>query len=475
VILARFLARGELRQARRWTASILLLALAGGAALTAAQAARRTDTAFARMLSAGNASDAVVNADTFTFDPSKLAAQRAKGMKLLDEVDRLPMVVAHGRYGGSNVVLMKGDNVDDRISSDSAFGNVAYDTDIGRTISTLRLSEGRLARPDRADEIVVTPNVAQLTGWRAGSRVSNLREFEPDEFDENGQPLPDKGTSLSTRVVGIGEPPDDLLLPASTREPRVYLTPAFEQRFPNSVFYLTERVRLRHGRADLTALRQAVTRINRAAPGVGMSIAPTTEGLVQLNRANGPLVKGLWILAAVAAFVGILLAAQSLGRTFAARANDHAQLRAIGATRTQRFAAETTTLAIVALSAAVLAAVVGVLLSPLTPVGGARTVEPHTGFALNLGLSALAIATIFVGTVLAALPAVLRVASTRQLPGNIAPDNAHAARAPRTWSHAQGSVRRPPSGRGWHCNRVAARPRPLCAASWRASRSLWPP
>ncbi len=417
---ARFLARVDLRLARRWVASILLLALAGGAALTAAQAARRTDTAFTRALADARTSDAVVSADTFTYDPSKLAGQRAKGMKLLDAVDRLPMVVTHGRVGGANVVLMNGDKVDDRVSSDSAFGNVAYDTDVGRTISRLRLSAGRPARLDRADEIVVTANIAKLAGWHVGSRVTDLREFDPDEFDQNGQPSAHKGTRLSMRVVGIGERPDELLLRATEREPRIFLTPAFAQRFPDSVFYLGENVRLRHGRADLTALRRAVARINRAAPDVGLSIAPTAEGLAEVNRANGPLVKGLWILAALAALVGILLAAQSLGRSFSARANDHAQLRAIGATRPQRLTAEITTLAAVALVAAVLAAAIGWMLSPLTPIGAARATEPHSGFALNVALSALAIGAIFVGTVLAALPAVLRVASTRELPGNAA-------------------------------------------------------
>ena len=174
------------------------------------------------------------------------------------------------------------------------------------------------------------------------------------------------------RVVGIGELPDELLQPASEREARVFLTPAFRQRFPNSDFYLNEWVRLRRGHADLAALRQAVTRINRAAPEIDMPIAPTGDGLVKVNRANDPLVNGLWILAALAALVGILLAAQSLGRSFSARANDHAQLRAIGATRTQRFTAEITTLAAVALLAAVLAAVIGWLFSPLTPIGAAR-------------------------------------------------------------------------------------------------------
>ena len=419
--MTRFLARIDLRHARRWTASILLLALAGGAALTAAQAARRTDTAFARALADGHASDAVVNANTFTSDSTKSATLRAKGLKLLDAVDRLPMVVAHGRFGGANLFVVNDDKVDQRFVTGSAFGLVAYDTDIGRTISTLRLSRGRPARIDRADEITINSKTARISGWRVGTLVTNLREYDPNEFDpKTGFPLPHAGTRLTMRVVGIGELPDELLQPKSVREARIFLTPAFRQRFPHADFYLNEWVRLKRGHADLAALREAVTRINRAAPDIGMPVAPTGDGLVKVNRANVPLVRGLWILAALAALVGILLAAQSLGRSFAARAGDHAQLRALGASRSQRLLAEITTLAVVALLAAVLAAVIGWLFSPLGPIGVARDAEPHPGFALNVALSAAAIGAIFVGTVLAALPALLRVVFTRELPGNVA-------------------------------------------------------
>ncbi|MDQ1508170.1 MAG: putative transport system permease protein [Actinomycetota bacterium] len=421
--LTRFLARVDLRHARRWAASILLLALAGGAALTAAQAARRTDTAFTRALAAGHASDAVVNANTFTSDASQSAALRVKGLKLLDAVDRLPMVVAHGRFGGANLFVVNGDKVDQRFVTGSAFGLAAYDTRVGRTISTLRLSSGRLARPDRADEITINAKTARISGWRVGTLVTNLREYDPKEFDPaTALPRAHAGTHMSMRVVGIGELPEELLQRDSEREPRVFLTPAFRQRFPLSDFYLNEWVRLRHGHADLAALRQAVIRVNRAAPEIGMPVSPTGDLLAKVNRANDPLVQGLWILAVLAAVVGILLAAQSLGRSFSARANDHAQLRAIGATRTQRFMAEITTLAVVALLAAVLAVVIGWLLSPLGPIGVARDAEPHPGFVFDLGLSAAAIAAIFVGTVVAALAAILGVAFTRELPGNVATD-----------------------------------------------------
>ena len=77
--LTRFLARVDLRHARRWTASILLLALAGGAALTAAASGAPNRHRVHRALADGHASDAVVNANTFTYDASKSASLRGKG------------------------------------------------------------------------------------------------------------------------------------------------------------------------------------------------------------------------------------------------------------------------------------------------------------------------------------------------------------------------------------------------------------
>lgn len=60
--LTRVQLKSELRGGlRRWAGAILVLALAAAAALTAATGARRTDTAFSRALSSGEAADANVS------------------------------------------------------------------------------------------------------------------------------------------------------------------------------------------------------------------------------------------------------------------------------------------------------------------------------------------------------------------------------------------------------------------------------
>jgi hypothetical protein len=416
--LLRLRLRAERRAATRWVGAVLLLALAGGSALIAAQAARRTDTAFRRDLVAGRASDAVVNANAYGISQQRTHDLRAASIEMLDEIDRSPLVIAHGRFGGANLFRIRNGKLDQSLNTGSAFGLVAYDDRIGRTISIPRIYSGRLAAPARADEITISPKTAELTGWRVGTRVTDLREFEGKDLDpETGAPRLDRGVPLDLHVVGVVDIPEELLQPRSERVARVFLTPAFARRFPETVFYLNEWVRLRHGTSDLGALRATVDKVNRAHPEVAMPIAPTGQLLAKVNGANDPLVNGLWMLSVLFVLVGTLLGAQSLGRTLTARVDEHAQLRAVGATRGQRLTIEIATLAIVALTAAVLAALLAYLLSPLTPIGAARDAEPNPGFSLDLALSIAAIGVIFAGTMIAALPALRQVVTTNTLPG----------------------------------------------------------
>ncbi len=427
--LLRLRLRAERRSATRWIGAILLLTVAGSAALVAAQAARRTDTAFTRDLEHGNASDAVISANTTGETPKENDLRRAAGNRILDAVDRSPLVIAHGRFGGATVARVHNGKVDARLNRDSAFGLLPYDSRIGRTISRPHIDAGRLAEPGRADEVAITRETSALTGWHVGTRIDDLRVYDWAALDENGLPHPDRGTPVRVRVVGVVEFPEELLQAGSERQLRVYFTPAFARHYQPSIFYLTEWVRLRHGAADIPALRAAVARANRADPTIDMPIAVTSEQLAKVNRANDPLVNGLWILAGLFGLVGILLAAQSLGRSLAGRADTHAQLRALGATRRQRFSIEFVNLAAIALVAALFAAVLAYLLSPLTPIGDARDAEPHPGFTVNLALTLVAIAAAFLGTMIATLPALWRLVRTDALPGNTGRLDSHLRRS----------------------------------------------
>ena len=415
--LLRLRLRAERRRAARWISAILLLALAGGAALVSAQAARRTDTAFTRNLAAGNASDAVISANAAGYDQKQTDQLRASGLRILDALDRSPLIAEHGRYGGITLARVDHGKIDGRLNASSAFGLMALDDRVGRTMPNPRVYSGRLAAPDRADEITVTRETAKRLRLHVGSRVTDLRAYDWADLDEHGSPRVDRGDHLRLRVVGIVEFPEELLTTPSERELRVYLTPAFARTHMQAIFYVMDWVRLRHGGADVPALRAAAAKANRLDPTVQLPVAPTTEQLVKVNRANDPLVNGLWMLAALFGLVGVLLAAQSLGRSLSARADEHAQLRALGATRRQRLSMELATLAGLAVAAAAFAGALAFVFSPITPIGAARDAEPHPGFSVNLALTLAAIASIIAGTLVATLPALWRLVRATELPG----------------------------------------------------------
>jgi hypothetical protein len=94
--------RAERRRPRRWLGAVLLLALVGSASLIAAQAARRTDTAFNRALAVTQASDAVVNADTTGNTPKDTACGSVDVIRPSSGVFVLPTITNPASWSLAN-------------------------------------------------------------------------------------------------------------------------------------------------------------------------------------------------------------------------------------------------------------------------------------------------------------------------------------------------------------------------------------
>jgi putative ABC transport system permease protein len=405
--LARVQLKSELRgRFLGWAGPVIVLALAAAASLTAATGARRTDTAFARALSSANAADANVSVDAQQTGPDATQA--------LDALERSPLIAEHARYGGTLLAAVRNGQLDERYNSDSATGYLAYDDQAGVTISRLRVLHGRLASPERADEVVVNEAFARVAGAGVGDAITGLRVFGADDFDESGAPDPTKGTPIAVRIVGVVKPPEEALTPGAIR---IYATPALTRRFADSPFYYQEPIRLAHGPSDLRALSTTVDRLQNQFPKAEIFVSSNREGLIRANRAADPIANGLWIIAALAFVVGLLLAGQSFARVLAVRADDNALYRVVGATRAQRLRAELASVLLALAIAAGLAVVIAWALSPLTPVGAARAAEPHPGSTLNAGFALVTVVLLLVAGLLAVAPTALRVARSTALPG----------------------------------------------------------
>ena len=263
---------------------------------------------------------------------------------------------------------------------------------------------------------MVNAEWVRISGWRTGTSLPGMKLFQLSDLDANLNPDPDKGTPLSLHVVGVVSMPEEDIA-RGERVPRVLLTPAFAHRFPNAPYYYQDLLTLRHGASDVPKLNAAVAQVSARSPDAQLFISDNALGLRKAERANDPLVNVLWMFGALAAIVGLVLAAQSCAHAFQTHSDQHAHLRTLGATRAQRFSVEMLGAVGALALATALAVTAAWLLSPITPVGEARDAEPHAGFVFHTGVAfAAAFTFIVVGSLVVARSA-WKVASSTALPG----------------------------------------------------------
>ena len=398
--------RAELRG--RWRALLavgVLVGLAGGVTLAALAGARRTESAFGRLVAETEAWDLLVNPD--------LGTETA-----LDDADvkALPQVRDAARVDG----LFVGPGEPQSLAEVFEFGIVfSSDGRAGYEFGRPRLVHGRMPRRDRPHEVLVNPLMAEQQGWRVGDRVALVGFTAADvaELDARAAAgeatLEELGTEIRTgglgegftaTITGIGVMPDEILVDEGFEVGQMLIGPAFSRRHPDvGVAYWAEIVRLRRGAADLPEFRRAVEAL---VPDEAIAFQSAAATTTKVERAVRPSVGALTVFAVVIALTGVLVIGQALSRQTFLDAVDNDGLRALGATRAQLFA--TTMLGAVVVSAvgAAGAVVLAVAVSPLMPIGVARASEPDPGVAFDptvLTVGFLAIVTVVL--LLTAVPA----------------------------------------------------------------------
>ena len=350
---------------RRWSALavVLLIAVAGGAVLTAVAGARRTASAYPRMLEDSNTYDVLVN-------PSVTAD--------FDAIEALPQVEDAARVYGMFAVPSGPDGGPDfsnpllPVASDGRWGY-----DVGRPVNL----EGRLPRRDRADEVAISTPGAETLGIAVGDRLPVLafagEEAPPEEIDAH--------------VVGVGLFPMDALQEEGDRltSPVVLFTPAFRTEFGGPAATFTAlTASLRGGpeeRSDFAAAAQSLTEGQ-------LFLQFQAETADKAQRSLRPYVASLALFAAATAVASVLVVGQALTRHLLADASSIPTLLAMGMTRGQLIGGTVLHAAVLG-SAGVLGAVVlAVALSPVLPVGPARDVDPDVGLHADAAVLGLGVA-----------------------------------------------------------------------------------
>jgi len=371
-------ARAELRAGRRsWLALALLLGMCGGVVIAASAGARRTASAFPRLLEATDAFDVLVNPNDGHMD--------------FDAVERLPHVARSAR-GAGVAVLPTGPDGQPDVSGERFNFFASLDGVLGYTVDRPRIVAGRMPRRDRADEVLVDERSASDEGLELGSTLAvvTFSEAETMAFEGGGGPPP-PGTPVRLVVVGIGTYPKDIPVAEGDRLRPTYLSPAIVGAYRPGRGYEATLVELHRGADDVAAFVDAA---QRADGDEQVFYQARPELVAKAQRAVRPYWGALALFAVVGGLATMLIVGQALARQQFLDSTDYPTLAALGMTRGQLVAEAVVRVAAVGVVAATAATAVALALSPLAPIGLARQAEPDPGFwvdgrALGLGLLAI--------------------------------------------------------------------------------------
>jgi hypothetical protein len=389
----------------------LLIGLTGGVAMASIEAGRRTQSSYPTFLASTNPSDLTVGVFTGTgFPGPDLTAKIAHlaGVKRVVTLIGVPFfpVAANGaiRVDAAAQLSMLG-------SLDGML------TDQDRVTAV----HGRLADPNRANEIVMDAAAAQILGVHVGQVVPF------GLYTAAQRNLPGFGTrsvvprlEVRARLVGIVALNTELVQDDIDRTYGVVVaTPALIREAATVVPRATPTLyglQLDHHGSDVPAVEQEVFRL--VPRGLNVEFHVTSRVVTEVELAVKPESVALGGFGAIAAAVCLVLGAQAISRQVRFGDEERQVVRALGAGPAAAAGDGLLGLLGGVFLGSLLAVGVGVGLSPLSPLGPVRPVYPGLGVAfdwtvLGVGLAVLVGVLWAMGLVLSYRAAPHRVVLTR--------------------------------------------------------------
>jgi hypothetical protein len=352
------------RRWRSWLVMAALIALVGGLVLSAAEAGRRTASAFPGFVAA-HGFDAAVYSKQPLLTLSKL----------------FPAVVS------STELVALADTAQPLCSCTHEINNSDFYVEIavpgGPT--PFKLVSGHFPDPSAPDQVLASFTLQQDDGVRLGSviRVPFYAASQASAYNNATGVLPEpEGPTLAFHVVGFeaseGEfpagtgPTYDLWGTEALARSMVPRTP------PSYTYY----VRLRRGAADINRFDDEAEAA-KSAPGFnGASSLDAVAASV--NASIHPQAVGWWALAALTALVGLAVIGQALFRQSNLEKEDFPTMTALGADRRLLVSLGLARALAVGLTGAAGAVGLATALSGLAPLGEARTAEVSTSIHFDI-------------------------------------------------------------------------------------------
>ena len=376
------------RSGRALVGIVLLLGLIGGLALFSLAGARRTQSAYPRVLRSANPSTMAV--DVGGLDES--------GYEELDAIARLPQVAQARAYAGFYVAPWV-DGRPDLAQNFEAVGSID-----GRYFDQDRFTPtvGRLPDPDRADEVVVNEESARRYGYHVGQQIdfgtvsaADVEEPPPTDAEQELQPR----LLIPSTIVGIGAFVEEVVQDDTDRTPLMLFTPAYVRAAKGLETYAWQGLVLRNGDADVAAVKQTITENSGGGPQI---FRVTSTDTFHAQQAIRPVSLALATFGIIVGVGCLLLVGQALSRYIRRGREGRDIARSLGAGPRQIAVAAALGPTIAVVGGALLAMVAAWLASPAMPIGPVRRVEVAPGFDADwpvLTLGALGLALGLVGVI----------------------------------------------------------------------------
>lgn len=385
---------------RRWRAYVtlvLLVGFLGGLGLGGLAAARRTQSSFSTFLAATNPSELDLTVYGAT---SGAQGNPDYSPELTSAIARLPGV-AHVAAGFIVIGAPLTRTGAPRIRVTGLAYPVASVNGLYYSQDRVAVTRGRMADPNRPDEIMMAPSVAKLLGVRVGQTI-------PYGFYSNGQQnLPGFGTSavkptlrIDMRLVGLAESSSQVVEDDVDTFPTfIPLTPAFAREVlslkgQSMSGALTFGIQTRRGARLVPLVERELTRL--IPPNLIYTYHALPPVTAKADRSLRPISIALGVFGSVTLLAAILVAAQLVARRLRTEAVDREVLRALGANP-----ADTVVDGLLGVEGAILLGVllsggIAILLSPVAPLGPVRPVFPFGGIAFDWTVLGFGMLVLFV-------------------------------------------------------------------------------
>ena len=262
--------------------------------------------------------------------------------------------------------------------------------------------------------MAVDNTAAALLHLHVGS-VLPMTAFQPD---------PSKNVrKLTERVVGIFVASDSIVAVNDLANSARILASAALYRELGPAYWAFDGayLTLKPGATvtALTAEAEGLAKRYKSSTGGQVFVSDQTVQAATVERAIRPQAVALALFALALALTALLVVGQVAVRLLIGAAGDNASLAALGMTRRQLLAAGLAEVAVPVAAGAVLAVVIAIAASPLTPIGPARLAEPHPGFSANVTLLGIGFAAIVVLLLVRVAVTAWRQASVRAAIGSL--------------------------------------------------------